>query len=130
MRPIRSPSDTVKQTFWNSEVIPYRFASPWALMMGTKSRYSPGLSLDDECAKPSSFSVMYFGCARPSMALRSFSKNHIRFYRRWVGIVQTFIMAHPRVMLRNCAAQAVAIDAAQASTITAENAPLGKAPWY
>src|SRR5579863_362951 len=79
MRPIRSPSDTVKETFWNSEVIPYRFASPWALIMGTKSRCAPRLSLEDYCAKPSSFSVIYFDCERPSMVLRSFFKDHIRF---------------------------------------------------
>jgi len=34
--PIRSPSDTVKETFWKSGVIPYCFDRPWALMMGAK----------------------------------------------------------------------------------------------
>jgi hypothetical protein len=33
---MRSPSDTVKEIFWNSGAVPYRFESPCALIIGGK----------------------------------------------------------------------------------------------
>src|SRR5580700_6164514 len=35
--PMRSPSDTVNEIFLNSGATPYRFASPWALIIGGNS---------------------------------------------------------------------------------------------
>ena len=36
IRPMRSPSETVNETFWNRGVLPYRFESPCALIIGGK----------------------------------------------------------------------------------------------
>src|ERR1700744_5211833 len=38
IKPMRSPSDTVKEMSWNSGVTPNRFESPWALIIGGKLR--------------------------------------------------------------------------------------------
>src|SRR5882762_11329920 len=36
MSPMRSPSETVNEMFWNRGATPYLFDSPWALMIGGK----------------------------------------------------------------------------------------------
>src|SRR5579859_2250976 len=43
--PMRSPSETVKETSWNSGVAPKAFEIPWALTIGGNGVRSPGIQI-------------------------------------------------------------------------------------
>src|SRR5882672_6673406 len=49
IRPIRSPSETVKDTFWKSGLAPKAFEIPCTLRIGGKAAYSQYFSLLDGC---------------------------------------------------------------------------------
>ena len=50
--PMRSPSETVNEIFWNSGAVPYRFESPCALIIGGKLFWSsPGISLPSKSSR-------------------------------------------------------------------------------